>query len=172
MTARRTLGRWAAAVLAAALLAGGPPATAGARSGSPARESSAPAGRERAAAPDARAVFDAVARAWQAEDHAALADRVAAEGVDIAVNLATGARNHYSARQAFYFFKNLFQTTETTAFRFTLLQDNEGDGGPVHALADWSYRRAADGDPVAERLVFSLSHGARGWALVSIRAMR
>ena len=121
-----------------------------------------------AAAP--RPVFDALARAWNAEDHAALAARIAADGVDIALGPG-GARNHYSPSQAYYFFKNLFQTTETDGFRCTLLSE-EPEAGLVHAVAEWSRRRAGEEGATVERLIITLARGETGWGLAGIRTIR
>lgn len=118
----------------------------------------------------ARPVLDALARAWTAEDHGALAARVAPDGVDIAFGQG-GARNHYSASQAFYFFKNLFQSTETVAFRFSLLNE-EPETGLVHAVADWTRRRSGESGAAPERLIITLAHGEAGWGLTGIRAIR
>ncbi|MHB8080319.1 MAG: nuclear transport factor 2-like protein [Candidatus Krumholzibacteriia bacterium] len=134
-------------------------------------------GRAAAGAPDrahpavpARPTLDALARAWEAEDHGALAARVAPDGVDIAFGQG-GARNHYSASQAFYFFKNLFQSTETVSFRVSLLND-EAQTGLVHAVADWTRRRSGESGAVPERLVITLARGEAGWGLTGIRAIR
>ena len=118
----------------------------------------------------ARPVLDALARAWEAEDHGALAARVAPDGVDIAFGQG-GARNHYSASQAFYFFKNLFQSTETVSFRFSLLNE-EPETGLVHAVADWTRRRPGESGTTSERLIITLAHGEAGWGLTGIRAIR
>ncbi len=126
-------------------------------------------GRGEAARP-ARPALDALARAWEAEDHGALAARVAPDGVDIAFGQG-GARNHYSASQAFYFFKNLFQSTETVAFRFSLLNE-EPETGLVHAVADWNRRRSGESGTATERLIITLARGEAGWGLTGIRAIR
>lgn len=118
----------------------------------------------------ARPALDALARAWEAEDHGALAARVAPDGVDIAFGQG-GARNHYSASQAFYFFKNLFQSTETVSFRFSLLNE-EPETGLVHAVADWTRRRPSESGAAPERLIITLAHGEAGWGLTGIRAIR
>lgn len=118
----------------------------------------------------ARAVLEAVARAWQAEDHAVLSGLVAEEGVEIAM-AQTGARNHYSGRQAFYYFKNLFRTTDTDAFRFSLFRE-DSEVGLVQAVADWSYRRTGAEGAQNERLFFTLKQAEAKWGLTAIRALR
>ena len=128
------------------------------------------AGTVREEPPPARPVLDALARAWEAEDHGALAARVAPDGVDIAFGQG-GARNHYSASQAFYFFKNLFQSTETVTFRFSLLNE-ELETGLVHAVADWTRRRSGESGTAPERLIITLARGEAGWGLTGVRAIR
>jgi hypothetical protein len=120
---------------------------------------------------DAHEIFAAIADAWSAEDHEALADLVAADGVQIAIAPQRGRENHYSPNQAFYFFKNLFQSASTDSFRFRRLQD-EKPGGLVHGLADWLFRKTGTKTPTSERLIFSLSHTSTGWGLAEVRAIR
>ncbi len=150
---RRLVPAWIALALVAAAAGGGSPGVA--------------AGETTGARP----VFETISRAWQTEDHAALAGLVAEEGVEIAITAQTGARNHYSSRQAFYFFKNLFRSTRTDAFRFSLLREDP-EAGLVHAVADWSYRRSDSDDAQSERLFFTLKQGDSKWGLTAIRAIR
>jgi hypothetical protein len=119
----------------------------------------------------ARAVFETVAIAWEAADHATLAELVAPEGVRIAVMPRPERENQYSPSQAFYFFKNLFRSTRTDTFSFRRIQQ-EAEGGVVHAVADWSYRRAGADMLVQDRLFFTLTEGRSGWGLSEIRAVR
>jgi hypothetical protein len=119
----------------------------------------------------ARAVFATVATAWEAADHAALAELVAPEGVRIAVMPRPERENQYSRSQAFYFFKNLFRSTRTDTFSFRRIQQ-EAEGGVVHAVADWSYRRAGADVLVQDRLFFTLTEGRSSWGLSEIRAVR
>jgi hypothetical protein len=119
----------------------------------------------------ARAVFETVAIAWEAADHATLAELVAPEGVRIAVMPRPERENQYSPSQAFYFFKNLFRSTRTDTFSFRRIQQ-EAEGGVVHAVADWSYRRAGADVLVQDRLFFTLTEGRSGWGLSEIRAVR
>jgi hypothetical protein len=119
-------------------------------------------------APD---IFAALALAWQLEDHESLAELVADNGVEIAIAPDPKRDTHYSPDQAFYFFKNLFKSSETDTFHY-LRQQNQGQGGLVHALVDWSYHRNGDEAVVSERLVIKLTHDADGWGLSEIRAIR
>lgn len=118
-----------------------------------------------------RVVFDAVAVAWEAADHAALAEMVAPEGVRIAIAPQPERETDYSPSQAFYFFKSLFRSTRTDSFAFRRIRKEAG-GGLVHAVADWSYRRAGGDAPVQDRLFFTLTQGRSGWGLSEIRAVR
>jgi hypothetical protein len=118
-----------------------------------------------------RVVFDAVAVAWEAADHAALAEMVAPEGVRIAIAPQPERETDYSPSQAFYFFKSLFRSTRTDSFAFRRIRKEAG-GGLVHAVADWSYRRAGGETPVQDRLFFTLTQGRSGWGLSEIRAVR
>jgi len=120
---------------------------------------------------DSGLVFAAISQAWLAGDHTALAEMVAPAGVQIAINRVPERDNHYSPDQAFYFFKNLFQSARTDSFRFSRFQD-EPVGELVHAVAEWEYRRARADDSIAERLVFTLSRTPTGWELAGIRAIR
>jgi hypothetical protein len=122
-------------------------------------------------APEAGAACAAIAEAWRGEDHAALAARVAADGVEIAIHSQSGTRNHYSASQAFYFFKSLFTSTQQESFRFVRLQE-ERESGLLHAVAEWSYRRGGTGGVRSERLFFTLQKGEAGWCLTGVHAVR
>lgn len=55
--------------------------------------------------------------------------------------------------------------------RFSLLSE-EPEIGLVHAVADWSRRRAGESGTVTERLIITLAHGEAGWGLAGIRAIR
>ncbi len=116
-------------------------------------------------------IFAALAQAWQEEDHASLAALVAREGVEIAIAPDQERDTHYSPDQAFYFFKNLFQSSDTDSFTYLRLQQ-QNRGGLVHAVADWSYRRPGGDTAFGERLVIKLTHDASGWGLSEIRAIR
>jgi ketosteroid isomerase-like protein len=115
-------------------------------------------------------IFAALALAWQNEDHDTLAELVADDGVEIAITPDPKRDTHYSPDQAFYFFKNLFKSSETDTFQY-MRQQNQGQGGLVHALVDWSYHRNGDDVVVVERLVIKLTHDADGWGLSEIRAI-
>lgn len=120
---------------------------------------------------DAYAICASIENAWRAEDHAALAALIAADGVEIAINSQIGTRNRYSPSQAFYFFKSLFASTEQESFRFARLSE-ERQAGMLHAVAEWNYRRGDAGPVRAERLFFTLQRGEAGWGVTGVRAVR
>ncbi len=112
-----------------------------------------------------------ISQRWLAGDHAAMAELVAADGVRIAIGPVRGRDNLYSSNQAFYFFKNLFQSAETESFRFVKVPE-DGGGGLVNGMAEWLHRRAGSEEITEVRLVFSLTHSTTGWGLAGIRAVR
>lgn len=116
-------------------------------------------------------VFAALAAAWRDEDHETLAELVADDGVAIAITPDRERDTHYSPDQAFYFFKNLFKSSDTDTFQY-LRQQNQNEGGLVHAVVDWSYHRTGGEKVIGERLVIKLTHDADGWGLSEIRAIR
>jgi hypothetical protein len=118
-----------------------------------------------------RSAFVAIAEAWSAEDHTMLSELVAEEGVRIAIAPDPKRDSQYSPSQAFYFFKSLFQSSETDSFEFRRLQ-NDSESGSVHAMVDWLYHREGSDKPVRERLFFTLSQEQAGWGVTSIRAVR
>ncbi|MFO7655345.1 MAG: hypothetical protein R6X25_16210 [Candidatus Krumholzibacteriia bacterium] len=118
----------------------------------------------------AAATLHALAGHWRIEDHAALAELVASEGVRIAIGPVPDRENLYSPSQSFYFFKNLFQDLESEAFVVETQQD--GDQGRAHAVARWRFRRSGADRTEEMRLVISLVRGPDGWAVGEIRALR
>lgn len=115
--------------------------------------------------------FAAIAEAWFDEDHTTLSQLVADEGVRIAIAPDPKRDSQYSPSQAFYFFKSLFQSSETDSFEFRRLQ-NDSESGSVHAMVEWLYHREGSDKPVHERLFFTLSQEQAGWGVTSIRAVR
>jgi hypothetical protein len=116
-------------------------------------------------------VLEAIAESWGQEDYPALSDLVAAGGVLIALSPQPERLNHYSANQAFYFFKNLFQSTSTDSFRFGRWGEETG-GGTVHAVADWWFRHRGGESALSQRLFFTVTMDSSGWGLAEIRAIR
>jgi hypothetical protein len=120
---------------------------------------------------EARPVFELITDAWLVGDHTLLSESVSPEGVLIAVLPQLDRENLYSSSQAFYFFKNLFQSTRTDSFEFRRLQD-KAEAGLAHAVAIWRYRRTGSNAINSERLFFTLTHGRTGWGLSEIRTLR
>lgn len=119
----------------------------------------------------AHQMYAIIADAWLAQDHKQLAEVVAEDGVVIAIAPDRKRDSRYSPDQAFYFFKNLFQFAHTDSFEFRRLQDEE-EGGVIHAVADWKYRRTGSEALVGERFIFTLTSSTSGWGLIEIRAIR
>jgi hypothetical protein len=119
----------------------------------------------------ARDLFAAIARAMTDSDHEALAALVADQGVTIAMSPDPDRDSHYSPSQAYYFFRNLFQSARSESFRFSRLQDG-AEGGRIHGVADWSYRRTGAEETSSERLIFTIILTESRWGLAEIRAIR
>lgn len=118
-----------------------------------------------------RVVFARIAEAWEAGDEQALAALVHSDGLRV----TTGDRNdrvsRYSPSQAFYFFRNLFQSHRTLLFEFEMMQDPVADG-PVHGMALWK-RRRPDSTVVQEiKLVCVLMRQGEQWKLAEINTIR
>lgn len=117
------------------------------------------------------AVFLELATYWETEDHTELAELVSADGVHIVMGTVADREVTYSPRQAFYFFRNLFQTSETESFSYLRRQEDDA-GGQVRGVVRWRFRRHADEEIEEIRLVLSLGQRAEGWKLTEIRAIR
>ena len=118
-----------------------------------------------------REAFTAIAQAWLDEDYTALAAMIAEDGVVIAIAPDPERDRHYSPDQAYYFFKNLFQSSSTDSFDFRRWQE-KGAGSLVHGVADWNYHRAGSEAKIGERFIFTLTHSKSGWGLTEIRTIR
>lgn len=116
-------------------------------------------------------VFDAIASAWSQDDQQGLADRVHPDGlrVDLAGNRERSI--NYSPSQAFYFFKNLFQSQRTLSFRFQRTQD-EAKGERAHGLAAWRFRRPSSEYVKETKLVFVLELHEGRWMLSEITTIK
>ena len=119
----------------------------------------------------AKLSFTKIEQGFADSDHAMLADLVAEQGVTIVLSPDPERDSHYSPSQAYYFFRNLFQTSRTESFRFSRLQDGAG-GGRIHGVADWRYRRSGTDDIAGERLIITITETESGWGLAEIRAIR
>jgi len=103
-------------------------------------------------------------------DHRAMADLMSPAGVRLALGPDPQRQTELTPRQAFYYFKNLFQDRRTIAFHFDKHQ--EADGGRMHALAIWRFDSAETGGETRQRVMVTLEHGADGWKVVEITAWR
>ncbi len=126
-------------------------------------------GRSRAAGP--QLVYERIAGYWQAADHVALAELVDVDGLTVAVAPETERENRYRPSQAFYFFRNLFQSVETVDFRFARWRAGEDQDG-LHAVAEWVYRRSGSEKIYKERLFFALRSVEGRLMLTEIRTLR
>jgi hypothetical protein len=116
-------------------------------------------------------VFDLIATAWQEMDQQALADLVHETGLKVTSGTNADRTTHYSPSQAFYYFKNMFQTHRTLLFTFEKMQDTT-DGDRVHGMAVWK-RRKPDSERINElKLVCVLARQGDQWRLVEINKIR
>lgn len=116
------------------------------------------------------AVFAAIAEAWEIGDEEALAALVHGDGLRV-----TGGEHDrltsYSPSQAFYFFKNQFQTHPTVSFRFERLQEKMSGQDRVHGMVVWEYRKAHISTPQEIRLVLVLVLQDGRWRLAEINTI-
>ena len=121
---------------------------------------------EAAPAPDARAAFELIKLAFEEADQQVLADLVHADG--LLIRSGSGGRDtDYSPSQAFYYFKNLFQSHRTVSFTYLRMEET-AVGERIHALAQWS-RQGPQGDTEQDsRLVFVLIRQDQQWRLAEI----
>lgn len=117
------------------------------------------------------ATFLALATFWETEDHTELAELVCTDGVRIVMNPVNEREVTYSPSQAFYFFRNLFQTSETESFSYLRRQEDDS-GGQVRAVVRWRFRPSGEEEIDEVRLVLSLVQRDAGWKLTEIRAIR
>jgi len=117
----------------------------------------------------------AIASAWRAGDHVALARLAGADGVLLALVPESNANHECSSGQAHYYFKNVFRNVETLAFAVlaigaeradSALDDESGD--ELNAVATWRYERG--GVERVDHLFLKLARGPAGWRWTEIRA--
>lgn len=120
-----------------------------------------------APATDARAVFELVRQAFEQGDQQVLADLVHEDGLRVRSGGTNGRDTDYSPSQAFYYFKNLFQTHRTVAFVYQRMEET-AVGERVHALARWTHRRPSHDEDLELRLVIVLSRQGEAWRLAEI----
>lgn|GEM_PF-1822878 len=121
--------------------------------------------------PDPRLVFAALAQAWQEGDEQALADLVQVGGLRVTTGGDYERFTQYSPSQAFYYFRNLFQTHGTVSFDFEHLQD-ASVGERIHGLAVWQYSRPGVESLQKKKLVFVLTQHEDIWRLAEINPIR
>ncbi len=116
-----------------------------------------------------RPVFARIEAAWEAGDIDALAALVHPDG--LRVRGGAGFRStSYSPNQAFYYFKNLFQSGRTLAFDFQRKQDAKGPR--AHAMAVWRFQRGGSDREQESRLVLVLERVGKTWRLAEINTVR
>ena len=121
--------------------------------------------------PDPRMVFGAIARAWEDGDQQALAALVHETGLKVTTGGTADRSTHYSPSQAFYYFKNLFQSHRTLIFAFEKTQDASA-GDRVHGMAVWKRRRPDSERIKVLKLVCVLARQGDQWRLVEINKIR
>jgi hypothetical protein len=119
----------------------------------------------------ARAAFGQLAAGWRAGQEAEVAALVHANGLTITSGQSTERTTHYSPSQAFYYFKNLFQTHETVAFVFDKVQGG-GDSGRSHGMATWERRRPGQEKGQILKLMFVMARQGDTWMLSEIHTIR
>jgi len=120
---------------------------------------------------DPRMVFGMIARAWEDGDQQTLADLVHEAGLKVTTGGTADRTSHYSPSQAFYYFKNMFQTHRTLLFTFEKTQDASA-GDRVHGMAVWK-RRRPDSERIQElKLVCVLARQGDQWRLAEINKIR
>ena len=120
---------------------------------------------------DPKMVFGRIARAWEEGDQQTLADLVHEGGLQVTTGGTAGRTSQYSPSQAFYYFKNVFQSHRTLIFTFEKMQDASA-GERVHGMAVWQ-RRRPDSEKIQEvKLVCVLARQGDQWRLVEINKIR
>lgn len=124
--------------------------------------------RQADSGPDA--VFAAIASAWESGDEEALAALVHTDGLRVTSGEYDRFTN-YSPSQAYYYFKNQFQTHPTVSFRFERLQEKMSGQDRVHGMVVWEYRKAHISTPQEIRLVLVLVMQDSQWRLAEINTI-
>lgn len=120
---------------------------------------------------DPKMVFGRIARAWEEGDQQTLADLVHETGLKVTDGGTEGRTTQYSPSQAFYYFKNVFQSHRTLIFTFEKMQDASA-GERVHGMAVWQ-RRRPDSERIQElKLVCVLARQDQQWRLAEINKIR
>lgn len=118
-----------------------------------------------------RRVFGQIVQAWEDGDEQTLADLVGAEGLRVTNGYAEERVSHYSPSQAYYFFRNMFQSHRTLVFEFEMMQDAAA-GARVHGVATWKRRRPDSEVIQVIKLVCILDQQDGHWKLAEINTIR
>jgi len=118
-----------------------------------------------------REVFGLIAQAWEQGDEQALADLVHTDGLRVTTGGRDERVSNYSPSQAFYFFRNLFQSHRTLLFEFEMMQDGTA-GAQVHGMATWKRRRPDSTKIQDVKLVCILVQQGDQWKLAEINTIR
>lgn len=119
----------------------------------------------------ARQVFGQIAAAWEAADEEALAALIGSEGLRVTNSQAGERVSHYSPSQAYYYFRNVFQSHRSLLFEFEMMQDATA-GARVHGIANWKRRRPDSEIIQVVKLVCILVRQDDGWKLAEINTIR
>jgi len=118
-----------------------------------------------------REVFGDIARAWEEGDEQALAALIHEDGLRVTNSQAGKRVSNYSPSQAYYFFRNLFQSHRTLLFEFEMMQDATA-GARVHGMATWKRRRPDSEKIQSIKLVCILIQQDDLWKLAEINTIR
>ncbi|MAE72027.1 MAG: hypothetical protein CME06_16365 [Gemmatimonadetes bacterium] len=113
-----------------------------------------------------RALLEQIATAWRTEDLSLLLRAFGDRRVAIDVGGAARA-GEYGPAQGYFFFKRLFDRTQTRKFD---LNRYRASGDAPHAVFDWRYVDERTGGVHRSRLVISLRREAGTWVVDEIRA--
>jgi hypothetical protein len=128
--------------------------------------------KDKSARDDApRQVFGEITEAWEAADEQALAALIGTEGLRVTNSQAGERVSHYSPSQAYYYFRNVFQSHRTLLFEFEMMQDATA-GARVHGVATWKRRRPDSEVIQIVKLVCILVRQDDGWKLAEINTIR
>ncbi len=115
-------------------------------------------------------VFAEIGLAWQFGDEQALANLVHRDGLRVRRGRGDGRTTHYSPSQAYYYFKNLFQSNPTVSFTFERRQQNTA-GERTRAMTLWTHRENDSSQEQEEKLVLVLSSDKGLWRLSEIQTI-
>ncbi len=118
-----------------------------------------------------RAVFGRIGVAWEVADVRTLADLVHEDGLRVTRATSNERVSNYSPSQAYYFFRNMFQSHRTLLFEFEMMQDASA-GDRVHGMAVWKRRRPDSEHVEIVKLVCILVQQDEQWRLAEINTIR